>query len=369
MLNKLFFKIFNSIKKRFRFLLLLFVHEKDKKNPWREISSLSKKVRFLSWIILLLTSANTLVILVVFFTNYLQVRWDWFIVFGVLITSIFGLLIWHRFRGMQLYRQFLIEIEERLAKGRSTRVPEDKSLVLKNYLQYSNFKLLKVSFIIFGLGFIIVIAPNDIVQLIYNPYSPEKVLEAKMKQTNLHILQLQVGIENARKSIEDLERVTSHHQQKIQNVEKAFYENYSELTQVKGYINKISTLKQNQNPAFIEQTSPDIMEQVRGMLALHIWEWGDDEMIAYEQAKKNSYQPEKVSEALNDLSSRYNRLLRKMQDASYNDQLQMQESKKLIHKNDSALQIMRQALEYDELLLGQLQKQVREDSTMWERLR
>lgn len=369
MLNKILFKLSNYLKNSIRFLLLLVVHEKDEKNPWREINSLSQKVRFLSWSILLLTSINTLVILLVFFTNFMKVRWDWFIFFGSLIGIIFGLLIWHRLRGMRLYRQFLTEIEDRLTKGRSTRIPEDKSLVLKNYIQYSNFKLLKVSFIIFGLGLIIVIAPADIVQLFYNPYSPEKILEAKMKQTNLHILQLQVGIANARQSIEDLERVTSHHQQKIQNVQKAFYENYSELTQVQSYLGKISELKKAPIPESIEQNSPDMMAQIRGMLALHIWNWGDDEAIAYEQATKNSNQPEKVKEALQDLSSRYNGLIRKMRDASYNDQLQMQESQKLIQKNDSALQIMREALQYDELLLAQLQKQIREDSTMWERLK
>ncbi len=348
--------------------VLFFVqHEKEKSNPWLEIHSISKKLKFFAVLILVWT-ASDVVFIIAYYFNTLELP---------LIEALlwmFPLLIFtfiffkHRKRGNDLFKRFNKEVEDRLVQGRSTQIPKDKSRSLKNYLLLSELRFLKGILICFGIGFAFILAPAEVVLIFKKGPEPIKnALNKSILRKEGILVNLEKSMAQSKNSFLQLDKSNKNHLKYSSELQNSLWKHYRTIGEVQLYraktyqirnafaqglgVEAIETLLRNESPT---------IEEIKGYMKVKLNFSGEDVV----QSEKLIRQPEAVINMSGSLLNHYDEILYDAQNSSYRDYLEMKKAEEQIAKNKKAMDKIILAIKNDSLTVEKFKNFISEDKKL-----
>jgi len=341
------------------FLLLFSLNYPQAENPWKEIHHITKRLQSLSRFLFFWLFFNAITgILVVMYLGDFPFALSLFVILFT-IWAIF-IFIRNRVKGQKLYKKFSVEVSEREASHRSIRIPKDKQALLKNYLRYSDIRLIKGASVIFGVAFILIYAPKEVIN-IRRPYETvEQRLEKSIQQKQKLLQELQEAKERGENSALQIKRSMEHYQQLLYKLDVSLGKNYTDLQNAKSNYYRYAQLLNNPpSPENLlsQGKLKNVKAEIEGALRLELYRAGDNEDKAVAFLKN----PEKIKHGIQLLLRRYKRLETDINNATYRDQIQIQMANQFIEKNQKALKKLEVSLNTDKNTIALLEKELHKE--------
>ncbi|TAF67375.1 MAG: hypothetical protein EAZ55_03400 [Cytophagales bacterium] len=336
-------------------------------SPWQKLYATTKYMRRVAIGLLLSFMIGLCIILGVAYQLSLALAL-WITPFWLLIWSVFLVIfIKNRWEGNRLYQKFMLEVESRMLEGKSIQIPTDKSRILNNYLLYSDLQIFKITLIVAGLVFSWYIMPSEIRVLFLKKPEPLHItLQKSIIRKQETLKQTQQNIERTQKAISQLERSNQQCLQRIEQLRISIGSHYGSITEIQGFryksINIAQQLQQTQQNPTTQQIEQEYrtFEEIKGQIKINLEIAGTE----VNQAEQLIFQNTSVIKACQDLTQRYDYLLKTGQEASYRDYVEWRKLDEQIVKNNKAIVKMKTALQNDSTWAEQLKIFLKKDAEL-----